>query len=710
MSTVLPQEKHELPGYEETQSSVYAFVGNPNCGKTTIFNSLTGLRQKVGNYPGVTVEKKMGEFFSQHGKPLKIIDLPGSYSLAARSPDEAILRDVLYGRRADTPRPGRVVCIVDASNLERNLYLVHQVFDLGLPTILVLNMMDIAAKSGLTIDVTGLEKRLGIPVIACEANTGKGLLELRIAMSRAEIPCPTYDWVSPKKVEMAIAEISDRLLEGGRHSKRVARAESLLLLTEQESIRVQGSSHIVPEVMEAVLRWESGWKREGYDWRGGIVAARYDAISELCRKIVKRQRLDGPSLSDRIDAVTVHPVWGWLILGGIMSVLFLSIFTLANYPMDLIDGWVSSLANWVKGVMPAGDLEGLVTDGIISGVGGIVIFLPQILILFFFIGLLESTGYMARAAFIMDRLMSRVGLNGKSFIPLLGSYACAIPGIMATRTIEEPKDRLVTILVAPLMSCSARLPVYLLLITALVPSDRVPVMTKVGLMVGMYFLGTAGAFAFAWLFKKFLLRGETPLMIMELPPYRVPSLKSVSLHMMERALLFLKRAGTIILGISIILWFLTTYPKTPDATTSTEAISQSFAGTMGKVMEPVIEPLGFDWRIGIGLISSFAAREVFVSAMAIIYSVDQEDDEDTQPFREALLKAAWPDGRPVFTPLVCLSLMVFYVFAMQCMSTIAVVKRETNGWKWPLFQTGYMTIAAYLASLFVYQGGLLLGF
>ncbi|MBL4574935.1 MAG: ferrous iron transporter B, partial [Opitutaceae bacterium] len=404
MDTLSPQKGHDPLGYEEIQSSVYAFVGNPNCGKTTIFNHLTGLRQKVGNYPGVTVEKKIGEFFSQHGKPLKIIDLPGSYSLAARSPDEAILRDVLYGRRVDTPRPGRVVCIVDASNLERNLYLVHQVFDLGLPTILVLNMMDIAAQSGLTIDVAGLEKKLGIPVIPCEANSGKGLLELRLAMSRSDIPCPSHEWVLPEKVEEALGDISAKLLAGGRHSERVSRAESLLLLTEQESVRLQGSGHTVPEAMEAVLTWEFGWKRDAYDWRGAIVAARYDNITEICQEVVDRQQLDHLSMSDRIDAVTLHPIFGWLILGGIMSALFMSIFTLANYPMDLIDGLVSSFAGWVKGVMPAGDLQGLVTDGIIAGVGGVLIFLPQILILFFFIGLLESTGYMARAAFIMDRL------------------------------------------------------------------------------------------------------------------------------------------------------------------------------------------------------------------------------------------------------------------------------------------------------------------
>jgi len=337
-----------------------------------------------------------------------------------------------------------------------------------------------------------------------------------------------------------------------------------------------------------------------------------------------------------------------------------------------------------------------------------VIFLPQILILFFFIGLLESTGYMSRAAFIMDRLMSRVGLNGRSFIPLLSSYACAIPGIMATRTIEDHKDRLITILVAPLMSCSARLPVYLLMIAALVPGDRVPLGTKVGIMLLMYALGTFGAFGFAWLFKRTLLKGAPSLMIMELPPYHLPRMRDVLMHMVERAGMFLKRAGTVILGISIVLWFLSAYPKAPEGATGQQQLAQSFAGRAGHALEPAIRPIGFDWQIGIGLITSFAAREVFVSTMGVVFSAESTGD-DTTPLRQALLAATWPDGRPLFTPLTCFTLMIFYVFAMQCMSTIAVVKRETNGWKWPLFQLGYMTGTAWVLSLVVYQVGAAMG-
>jgi len=428
---------------------------------------------------------------------------------------------------------------------------------------------------------------------------------------------------------------------------------------------------------------------------------------------VQRAASTGPGVSDRIDRIVVHPLWGWLVLGAIMTMLFLSIFTLAEYPMNWIDAQVATLGAWVRGVMPPGDLRDLITDGAIAGVGGVVVFLPQILILFFFLSLLEGTGYMARAAFIMDRLMSRVGLSGKSFIPLLSSYACAIPGIMATRTIENPKDRLVTILVAPLMSCSARLPVYLLMIAALLPGDRVPIGAKAGLMLLMYALGTLGAFGFAWLFKRHLLKGEPPLMIMELPTYRLPRIKDVLLHMIERASLFLRQAGTIILGISIVLWFLTAYPKQPGSVTPQEQLAHSFAGTAGRVLEPVIKPLGFDWRVGIGLVTSFAAREVFVSSMAVVFSGEHFEGgkrADVTPLRSALKAATWPDGRPLFTPLVCLTLMIYYVFAMQCMSTVVVVRRETNSWRWPLFQTAYMTGTAWLVCLVVFQAGRALGF
>ncbi len=692
-----------------TRTPVYALVGNPNCGKSTLFNALTGLKQKVGNYPGVTVEKKIGTTYSQHGLPITVIDLPGAYSLAARSPDEAVTRDVLLGRRTDTPQPDRVLCILDATNLERNLYLLHQILDLGRPVIVVLNMMDLAAGAGLNIRVARLEHELGVPVIACEAVNGRGLVELRLAMSRTDLPLARHAWDVPAAIAPAVTELQASLSANDAKAPLIARAEALLLLTDQDSVRVAGSTPLNARTIEILRSWEKRWQAEGTDWAGVLVNSRYEAIGRVASEVVLHAGAVGPSVSDRIDAVVTHPVWGWLVLGGVMSLLFLGIFTLAEYPMNYIDAHFAALSNWVKSTMPPGDLRDLITDGAIGGAGGVLIFLPQILILFFFIGLLESTGYMARAAFIMDRLMSRVGLNGKSFIPLLSSYACAIPGIMATRTIEDAKDRLVTILVAPLMSCSARLPVYLLMIAALVPGDRVPVLTKVGIMLLMYALGTLGAFGFAWLFKRTLLKGEPPLMIMELPPYRLPAAKDVALQMFERAWIFVRRAGTVILGISILLWFLAAYPKAPEGATPSQQLAQSFAGRAGHVLQPLIKPIGFDWQIGIGLVSSFAAREVFVSTMGVVFNA-QSDNTDTTPLRQAMQRARWPDGRPLFTPLTCFTLMIFYVFAMQCASTLAVVRRETNSWRWPAFQTAYMTGTAWILSFLVFHVGRALGF
>lgn len=695
------------------RSPTYALVGNPNCGKSTLFNALTGLKQKVGNYPGVTVEKKVGTAYTQHGQPLTLIDLPGAYSLAARSPDEAVTRDVLLGRRADTAMPDRILCIVDATNLERNLYLVHQILDLGRPVILVLNMMDLAAEQGITIRTNRLEHALGIPVIACEAVNGKGIIELKLAMSRPDLPLSRHAWEVPAAIAPAVADLQASLIANDGKTPLSARAEALLLLTDNDEVRVTGSAQLHPRTAEILHGWQRRWAGESTDWSAALVQSRYEAIARLAAEVVHRAGQATTTLTDRIDAIVTHPVWGWLTFGAVMALLFYSIFTLAQPPMDWIEHGTDQLGDWLKQSLPPGDLTNLASDGVVAGVGAVVGFMPQILILFFFIGLLESTGYMARAAFIMDRLMSRVGLNGKSFIPLLSSYACAIPGIMATRTIEDPKDRLATILVAPLMSCSARLPVYLLMIAAMVPNDRVPLAFKVGLMLFMYFVGTAGAFVFAWLFKRTLLKGAPPLMIMELPPYRLPRAKDVLLQMTERAGIFLKKAGTIILGISIILWALSTYPKSPASATPVQQIEHSFAGRAGHILEPVIKPLGFDWRVGIGLISSFAARESFVSATAVVFNVENVDSGkkgDMTPLRRAMRDARWPDGRALFTPLVCLSLMLFYVFAMQCMSTVAVVKRETNTWRWPLFQIFYMTGTAWVVSFIVYQAGTALGF
>jgi ferrous iron transport protein B len=694
------------PSTTEVAPPCIAIVGNPNSGKTTVFNLLTGLRQKVANYPGVTVEKKIGECFSQHGKKLRLIDLPGAYSLNARSPDEAVLRDVLLGRQPGTPRPNRVVCIVDASNLERHLYLVTQVLELGLPAILVLNMIDVVAERQQAIDATALSKRLGIPVIPMQATTGQGITELKAALSREDLPLPK--WTAPPLPESIHAELTrthEDLVKLGALSNEAGLLEPLYLLSDHDPGHT-GQSAVA---MHDVIRHRDRLEHAFPGWEDTLADARYTAIDKLCAETWMRPQVRPVTNTQKIDRVLLHPLWGGLIMLLVLGFILWTIFSLAEGPMSLIENAFAWLSTQVIRILPPGDLHDLIADGVIAGVAGVVVFLPQIMILFFFIGLMEDTGYMARLAFIWDRVMGWAGLNGKAFLPILGSHACAIPGIMATRTIDSPKDRLITILVAPLASCSARLPVYLLLISALVPNDQVPPSTKALFLLALYGLGVAGAFFFAWLFSRTLMRHAATPMILEMPSYKWPSLGSILVQVWQRARLFLARAGSVILGLSILIWFASTYPKT-DTTDATLALENSFAGQAGKLIEPVIAPLGYNWKIGIGLIGSFAAREVFVSTMSVVYAVESEDEEDLAPLRQRLREDRRADGPPVFTPLVCLSLLIFYVFAMQCISTLAIVKRETNTWKWPLFQLGYMTGTAYLLSLAVYQIGTALGY
>lgn len=681
-------------------TKTFALIGNPNCGKTTLFNALTGLRQKVGNYPGVTVEKKIGTCLSQHGHPLEILDLPGVYSLLARSPDEAVARDVLLGLHPETPAPDVILCVADASNLERNLYLLTQLIDLGRPIILVLNMLDIAAARGLRLDPDALSRQLGVPVIPCQANTGEGLIALKLEMSRAHHALPQKNSPVPEFLAPHVAALVSA-------HPSISPAHALLFLAD-ETFSALDQPTLPAAFTQQVLATRARLAQEQPDWLEALVETRYQFLHELCVNSQHHEGANDDDLTERLDRVLTHPLWGWLVFLGLMSTMFLSIFLLASYPMDAINAGFDFVSGWIKDRMGEGDLRDLLTDGVLAGVGGVLIFLPQILILFLFIGLLEDTGYMARAAFIMDRVMSRVGLHGKSFIPMLSSYACAIPGIMATRTIEHPKDRLVTILVAPFMSCSARLPVYAIMIATLFPVGNESIWAKTGVMLAMYLLGTVTAFVCAWIFKKTILRSETPMLILELPPYRRPVLRTVLMNMFQRGSQFVKRAGTVILGLSILLWFLATYPK-PAEGNPASPLAQSYAGQMGHALEPLIEPLGFNWKIGIGLVASQAAREVFVSTMAIVYNVEN-DEQNSVPLRDAMLADRWPSGAPVYTPLVCVSLMVFYVLAMQCISTLAVVQRETNSWRWPLFQLVYMTGLAYLASLLLYQGGRLLGF
>ena len=682
-----------------------AIAGNPNCGKSTIFNALTGLRQKVGNYPGVTVERKVGRFFGSHGEPMTLLDLPGSYSLQVRAPDEAVARDVLLGREPGTPQPDLVIAVVDASNLERNLYLVAQILDLDLPTVVALNMIDVAEQAGTCIDRAALEEELGVPVIPIVATRGTGLVELKQALSRTPLARPEKRPPMPEEIAREVHALAERLPV----DSRVAFPEALLLLTLHDQALDDLAEHN-PETVHATMAAQERLRACGVDPLCALVEARYDWINRVCHRTVRKPDA-GPGLtvSDRMDHFLTHRVWGWVVFLGAMSLMFLSIFTLAQIPMGWIDSGMHELGHWLTGHLPASQLRDLIVDGAIPGVGGVLMFLPQIMILYFFLGLLEDSGYMARAAFLMDRVMSSVGLHGKSFIPLLSSFACAIPGVMAARTVENRNDRIATILIAPLMSCSARIPVYTLMTAVLLPAASA--FTKAGVMLALYLLGLGTAFSLAWIFKKTLLKSETTMLLLELPPYRKPSLRSVALCLKERAGLFVTRAGTVILALSIVLWALATYPKPADPNaTRGEAIAQSFAGRMGRALEPAIQPLGYDWKIGIGLISSFAAREVFVGTMAIVYNVEGDMKEGTTSLRETMRNERRANGTLVFTPLVCIGLMVFYVLAMQCMSTLAVVRRETNSWRWPLFQVALFTALAWAGAFVIFQGGRLLGF
>jgi ferrous iron transport protein B len=647
----------------DSASLTIALAGNPNAGKTTLFNALTGLKQKVANYPGVTVERKIG-VWDVNGTSAKLIDLPGLYSLETTSIDEKIAGDVLLGKIDGISRPDVVVAVVDATNLERNLYLVTQILEYGIPVVIALTMIDVFEKQKHQIDIERLSKKLGVKVVAMDAKTGRGVEEL-----------------------------------------------------EREVNAAFGAPPSLPFNFDG----------EAIDDTNAKIFSRYKFISDAIQDSVKHNDRDAHRVSDKIDRILTHKFFGLVILIAVLLLIFQTIFTWATVPMDLLESGFGWLGDAVRAGMPEGILTDLVVDGIIAGVGGVLVFLPQILSLFLFISLLEDSGYMARAAFLMDRLMSRVGLHGKAFLPLISSFACAIPGIMATRTIEDQRDRFATIMIAPFMSCSARLPVYTLMIAAFFAGQTVLGFISLGavLMLAMYSLGILVAVVIAFILKRTVLKAPPPPFIMELPPYRMPNLRTVLTNMLERSWMFVKRAGTVILAISIILWALMYFPRSSqrsavsnqpseitnqaESNVESEQLRNSFAGKLGHVIEPAIAPLGFDWKIGVALIASFAAREVLVSTLSIIYNVGKDQDEQSQSLVSALHDEKKPDGSPVWTPLTGLTLMVFFVLAMQCMSTVAVVRRETNSWRWPVFMVLYMTGLAYFAAFLTYQGGKMLG-
>lgn len=694
-----------------------ALVGNPNSGKTTLFNQLTGLRQKVGNYPGVTVERHEGSMVGCAG--VRVIDLPGCYSLDPRSLDERVARDVLMGWHVKESAPDAVIVVVDASNLERNLFLATQVLELNLPTLIACNMIDVVEGRAESMDVAGLAAELGVPVVATAASTGRGIEALRTAVRRlrtesgAATPGSyprSRGWAASGRFDEAVREIGAVLDEGEAFDPRVREAVARLLVSGPGTGDAEGGGVPMPARLRARIQQVRDVRGLGRDWNAVAEAteARYRWLGELVARVTSRSAAARASWSDRIDHWACHRVWGLVIFSGLMAVMFLSVFSWAEPAMAGIEALVRQLGAGARAVLGQGALADLLVDGVIAGVGNVVVFFPQICILFLFIALLEDSGYMARAAFVMDRVMAGAGLAGKSFIPLLSSFACAVPAIMATRTIESRRDRLTTILVAPLMSCSARLPVYLVLISALFGPS---IWVRSLILFSMYGLGLATALGVAMVLKRTLLKGPTPMFLLELPPYRRPQVWGTLWQMWQRSKVFLVQAGSIILALSVVLWALAYFPRglgrhggDPGA-----QLRQSYLGRIGQVLEPAIAPLGFDWKIGIGLAASFAAREVFVSTMGVVYGVGDDVDEESLSLREKLIAARWPDGRKVFTPLVGISLMVFYVLACQCMSTLAVVRRETNSWRWPAFMFAYMTGLAYVGSLVVYQGGRALG-
>ena len=680
-----------------------ALLGNPNCGKTAIFNILSGLSQKVSNYPGITVEKKIGTVKFRKNS-FNILDLPGTYSLSAESFDEQIVSDQIQNwARGENP-PDAIISVVDASNLSRNLYLTSQLLDLDIPVVVALNMIDLIDSQN-QIDQNSLKTQLSVAaVVSLSAKLNQGLDDLKeaiITVINSEkktnhqsnwISIPVQNELKPLidqqflSSKFGMAHALRLVSRNVNHNGNVAQVDSI-----RNSISNLGFN---PQTLEATLR---------YRWIDEIIKSVQSRAKTSIRKI---------SRSEQWDKILTHRWFGPIIFVTVLYFIFQSIFTWATIPMDWIQTGIDWVSAFVLNNMFPGMLRDVLVEGIIGGVGAIVIFLPQILILSFFLTLMEDTGYMARVAFMLDKSMTKMGLHGKSILPLMSGYACAIPGIMSTRTIDSWKERLVTILILPLMSCSARLPVYTLLISAFIPPITLGgYLNLQGLtLVVMYFLGTATALILAKVFSKFIKEKTSSSFVLELPPYHVPIPRSVLRHVLIRGKLFLINAGKIIMAISIVLWFLASFPKVDQPITDANPIHYSYAGKIGHAIEPVIRPLGFDWKIGIGLLTSFAAREVMVSTMATIYNVEATGDNIVN-LREAMRSDIdVKTGRLSYTPLVALALMVFYVFAAQCMATFAIVRQETNSWKWPLFMIVYLTILAYLGALFVYQGGLLLGF
>lgn len=733
-----------------------ALVGNPNTGKSTLFNALCGMRQRVGNYPGVTVEKKTGRC-EIGGQRFDVIDLPGSYSLAPRSPDEMIAVEVLLGLRDDVERPDVVVCIVDASNLDRNLYLLNQVLELNLPTVLAMNMADVARNKGVTVDARRLSERLGIPVVSLQANRKIGVAELRTAIvESARGTARQHATPFPQEFESEVSRLAARAADGeisknGKSGTALPRyLVERLLLDTSGFLSSYGLQGVNTELKDEIHAARERLRAAGMQVPAIEAVSRYQWVGDVLDGVVTRTPTGKILLSDRLDRVLTHRVWGTLVFLVVMLTMFEAVFAAGDWASQWIDAAFGVATDFVLLHVAEGALRSLVIDGVIAGVGGVVVFLPQIFVLFLFVGILEDCGYMTRAAYLMDKLMARIGLSGKSFIPLLSSFACAIPGIMSARVIENPRDRLLTILVAPLMSCSARLPVYTLLIQAFIPDLRwsrgLPGLQAL-VMFSMFLVGIVAAVLVTFILRRTLFRGPTPPFVMELPTFKMPSLRLVLYRMFESGWMFVRRAGTLILAVSVLVWAAAYYPRGDsdelramhvqrdrielllddseqnptrmlagekvrieqqrvalDNQLQSAYLRQSYLGRVGGLIEPAVRPLGWDWRIGCAAIASFPAREVVIATLGVIFNLGSGQDESSDELRETLQAATWEGtSTPLFSVPVALSLMVFFALCAQCLSTLVVMRRETNSWRWPVFTFIYMTTIAYFGAMFTYQ-------
>jgi len=738
-----PIAEGETPNRLGDREVLVAVAGNPNTGKTTLFNKLTGSDLKVGNYPGVTVDCHTGRLDLSDGTAVRLMDVPGTYSLSARSQDEQIAVQAVAGLDP-LELPGLVVAVVDATQVTRNLYLTLQTIEMNVPVVIALNMADAMARTATKIDVEAMSRELGVPVVATSASLGTGIDELRreieATVADPRRGQPGWRWM-PQSNELQddIAAV-ERVLPPDwapedSDRRRALAVWALLSIDGNDEL-----SEVPPDLRRVVDERHELANAAERSVEEEVIRGRYSWIDEHSPRFLLQGQPTRTTRTSRVDSVLLNPVFGFVIFLAVMGLVFQSLFAWADPAISGIETLFGALAGLTKTVLPEGLFRDFLTEGLIAGVGSVVVFLPQILLLFFFIGVMEASGYMARVAFLMDRVMKKLGLHGRAFVPMMSGFACAIPAIMATRTMERRRDRMLTMMVVPLMTCSARLPVYTLIIAALFPPQKVFGVPVQGLlMVGMYFFGTLTALAALAVLSRTLFKGPPVPLVLELPPYRLPHWSSVLRMMWQKGRVFLTEAGTVILICTVVLWVLLSFPKDDqisqaydlqrtevttvltgeplaealggiDAEESGAYLRDSFGGRLGRLIEPVIAPLGFDWKLGIGIIGAFAAREVFVSTMGVVYGVGDDVDEESVTLREKIKSERHEDGRAIYTPLMGLSLMVFFSLACQCMSTLAAVYRETHTWRWPVFLFTYMTVLAWIASFIIYQGGRLIGF